>query len=382
MDTEKIGKFIAECRKEKNMTQSELAEQLGVSDKTISNWENARCMPDISLFKPLCELLEISINELISGEKIKKEEYSKKLEESIIRTIDYTNQKVKQKNQKISMLWIILGVLCVFNAMTTFPSESSWGAWYSILGIGISTIGVIQLTKKYTMGKRIAVSIFYFILFFSLLLLIDYISVIQMKQAPRYRYFTETKNNVIVYQTPFYQVYRINPNTQNEYSILDGKKQYTIDTVPNIPFNRNRTGIDNLIKYQNKYIGNNSNTGNLIGQLPLAEYGFVFQIEPENLTLSIHYHMTDWYKNENQYIEKGLVYNSVSIFALIDNVQTIQYHFSGKTYQTTRKQVEENYPNFQEIIENGIKKDKFNLYLENKINDEEFIKEIFQKIIK
>ena len=104
MDFEKIGKFIAKCRKEKNLTQSELAEQLGVSDKTISNWENARCMPDLSLFKPLCEILGISINELLSGERIKKEEYQEKLEENILRTIDYTNQKVAEKNQKISML--------------------------------------------------------------------------------------------------------------------------------------------------------------------------------------------------------------------------------------------------------------------------------------
>ena len=98
MDFEKIGKFIAKCRKEKNLTQSELAEQLGVSDKTISNWENARCMPDLSLFKPLCEILGISINELLSGERIKKEEYQEKLEENILRTIDYTNQKVAEKN--------------------------------------------------------------------------------------------------------------------------------------------------------------------------------------------------------------------------------------------------------------------------------------------
>ena len=127
MDFEKIGKFIAKCRKEKNLTQSELAEQLGVSDKTISNWENARCMPDLSLFKPLCEILGISINELLSGERIKKEEYQEKLEENILRTIDYTNQKVAEKNQKISMLWIVFGVLLVLASMTIFPSESSWG---------------------------------------------------------------------------------------------------------------------------------------------------------------------------------------------------------------------------------------------------------------
>ena len=55
MNQEKIGRFIAECRKEKNMTQQELAEKLGVSDRTVGNWENGRNMPDLSLFTPLCK---------------------------------------------------------------------------------------------------------------------------------------------------------------------------------------------------------------------------------------------------------------------------------------------------------------------------------------
>ena len=75
MNQEKIGKFIAECRKAKKLTQSELAEKLGVTDKSVSNWENGRNMPDLSLFKSLCELLDISINDLISGEKLSKEIY-------------------------------------------------------------------------------------------------------------------------------------------------------------------------------------------------------------------------------------------------------------------------------------------------------------------
>ena len=78
MNQEKIGKFILECRKNKKLTQSELAEKLGVTDKSISNWENGRNMPDLSLFKPLCDILEISINDLISGEKVSKDKYQDK----------------------------------------------------------------------------------------------------------------------------------------------------------------------------------------------------------------------------------------------------------------------------------------------------------------
>ena len=74
MNQEKIGKFIAECRKMKKMTQQDLAEKLGVTDRAISNWENGKNMPDLSLFKPLCKELEISINDLISGEKVIEKE--------------------------------------------------------------------------------------------------------------------------------------------------------------------------------------------------------------------------------------------------------------------------------------------------------------------
>lgn len=74
MNQEKIGRFIAENRKAKKLTQEELAEKLGITNKSISKWENGNCLPDSSLFKPLCEILGISINELFAGEKLNDEE--------------------------------------------------------------------------------------------------------------------------------------------------------------------------------------------------------------------------------------------------------------------------------------------------------------------
>src|SRR5574344_51840 len=153
MNQEKIGKFIAKCRKEKNMTQSELAEKLGVTDKSVGNWENARCMPDLSLFKPLCDELNISINDFISGEK------------NIINTIDYTNKKINEKNNLIGMILIVFGVLISITAMTIFASESSWGSIYSVFGGIISLIGVSRFTKKLTHAKRLLCNFGYFIAF-------------------------------------------------------------------------------------------------------------------------------------------------------------------------------------------------------------------------
>ena len=96
MNQEKIGLFIAKLRKENNMTQQDLAEKLGVSDRTVGNWENGRNLPDVSLFKPLCNSLNITVNDLISGEII--DNNKEKLEENLINTIEYSNKKIEGKN--------------------------------------------------------------------------------------------------------------------------------------------------------------------------------------------------------------------------------------------------------------------------------------------
>ena len=111
MNQEKIGRFIAELRKEKKMTQINLANKLGITDRAISKWENGRGLPDLSLLTPLCEILDVSINELLSGSRLDKKDYQEKLEENIINTIDYTNKKIK-KTKKIFV--IILSVIIMF----------------------------------------------------------------------------------------------------------------------------------------------------------------------------------------------------------------------------------------------------------------------------
>lgn len=188
MDQEKIGKFIAECRKNKKLTQAELAGKLGVTEKSISNWENGRNMPDLSLFKPLCDELEISINELISGEKINDKEYFNKSEENIINTLDYSNKRINNKNNFVGIILIIFGISIPITALSIFPSESSWGSIYSILGVIISFIGIRNFTKNLNYIKRIVCNFLYFVFCFSFLLIVDYISVVTIHQAPRFSY--------------------------------------------------------------------------------------------------------------------------------------------------------------------------------------------------
>ena len=138
--------------------------------------------------------------------------------------------------------------------MSIFPSDSSWGSVYSVFGIIVSIVGINKLTKKQKLWKRIAFSLIYFIVFLAMLMIIDYIGVITIKQAPRFSYLKSYySNNVIEYKAPFYTVYRLNHDTPNEYYIIDTKNKYSKDTIPNIPFNRTKSGIDNIIDFRYWY---------------------------------------------------------------------------------------------------------------------------------
>lgn len=113
MNQKDVGKFISELRKNKKITQEELAEKLGVNNRTISRWENGNNMPDVSLYKPLCDELNITINELLSGKKLSEKEYQEKLEENIVNTIDYSNKKINKKNNIIFATIFIIVLLIV-----------------------------------------------------------------------------------------------------------------------------------------------------------------------------------------------------------------------------------------------------------------------------
>ena len=96
MDQIKIGKFIADERKRKGYTQKQLSEKLAISDKTISKWERGNGFPEVSLLLPLCNELEITVNELLSGERVSEEEYLKKAEENMVNLVRETQESKKK----------------------------------------------------------------------------------------------------------------------------------------------------------------------------------------------------------------------------------------------------------------------------------------------
>ena len=96
MDQIKIGQFIAQTRKEKGMTQRQLADELLISDKTISKWETGKGMPEVSLMMPLCEILGISVNELLSGERLSDDKYKQRAEENIVNILGEKQTNIKR----------------------------------------------------------------------------------------------------------------------------------------------------------------------------------------------------------------------------------------------------------------------------------------------
>ena len=105
MDQLKIGKFIADCRKRKNLTQMQLSEKLGITDKAVSKWERGVAMPDTSIMLELCDILSISVNELLSGERINMENDNQKTEQLLLDMA----KELEKKNKTIwSSMWAIM----------------------------------------------------------------------------------------------------------------------------------------------------------------------------------------------------------------------------------------------------------------------------------
>lgn len=108
-----IGKFISSERKRKGYTQKQLAEKLGISDKTVSKWETGNGFPEVSLLLPLCSELDITVNELLCGERVSEEDYIKKAEENMVNMI-----KEKEENRKKAKLTIAIGIISTVAFLT------------------------------------------------------------------------------------------------------------------------------------------------------------------------------------------------------------------------------------------------------------------------
>lgn len=152
MNQQITGKFIAHKRKEKNLTQEQLAEKLGVSNKTISKWETGKCMPDYTVVKSLCEELGITVAELMDGEASEEKSVRTYDEEQIMNLLKRTQDLEKQKNLLYGILLIVMGI--ALQALSHTLDGSGVKDFFSGLLLGISIAEM--LAGVYVVGKSIA----------------------------------------------------------------------------------------------------------------------------------------------------------------------------------------------------------------------------------
>ena len=144
MDQVKIGKFIADCRRKANFTQMQLAEKLGITDRAISKWETGKSLPDSSIMLELCSMLDITVNDLLSGEVVTMDNYNKELENNLL-------EMVKQKEEadkSLLKLEIVLGIIAVVPlfAAVIIASIVPMEEWKGGLLVGLSLLPLLIAT--------------------------------------------------------------------------------------------------------------------------------------------------------------------------------------------------------------------------------------------
>lgn len=137
MDQIKIGKFIAAMRKEQALTQRELADILSISDKTVSKWECGKGLPEVSFMLPLCSVLHITVNELLTGERIADTDYQKQAEENMINLM-----KENEENKKRMAMSVICGIITII-AVVSLIIIASYLEMPTAARIGILVLAVV-----------------------------------------------------------------------------------------------------------------------------------------------------------------------------------------------------------------------------------------------
>lgn len=150
MNQEAIGKFIAACRKEKNLTQMQLAEKLNITNRAVSKWETGKSCPDVSIMMKLCDILGITVNELLSAERISMENYQKKAEENLMELKRKKNQAQKSL-LRTELIWLVIALLLSplhFAVNYYFPENSGTGVSLLIAIAGL-ILFVVYFVKYY-----------------------------------------------------------------------------------------------------------------------------------------------------------------------------------------------------------------------------------------
>lgn len=164
MNQTEVGKFIAKCRKEKKLTQAQLAEKLSITDRAVSKWETGKSMPDSSIMLELCEILGITVNELLSGEEIDIESYEKKADENLI-ALKRRDENNMTKNVIISILFsvtLLIGIMVCLICNIAISGKLTWSLIpvSSIVFAWVISFPSIILGKRGIMVSSLSLSVF------------------------------------------------------------------------------------------------------------------------------------------------------------------------------------------------------------------------------
>lgn len=217
MNQIRIGNTIIKNRKLKKITQTELADILGVSNRTVINWETGKCLPDYSLLLPLCNALDITINELLTE---KKESNSKTTEEIIIEYLDRNrNQNIKEY-QKLGKILLYGGTtLSFFTLFCLEPTFLEIVNMYPIIGMLLACWGFTYINRKYTFKKRFKLNILFFITFFLIVFGYDIIEVKMKNNIPRYQLTAIARLGITYIETPLYDAYSCY-ETEDKFTLI------------------------------------------------------------------------------------------------------------------------------------------------------------------
>ena len=221
MNQEKIGKFICKCRKEKKLTQEEFAEKIGVNSRSVSRWETGKNIPDFSLYESICKELGITINELLSGENISKDDYQKEFEKNVINLVDTVKEENKSSHWFLNIIVGILGLICLCYLGYGFYCSFEFKLSYDDMkGIEINPIDAknidITIRQSATMKYIITNAEDYGIIF------LTYYQTLDAKNSDKENLFLDPSGNKIDTTTSGYFTERI----KLEYSNI--KKNYKV----------------------------------------------------------------------------------------------------------------------------------------------------------
>lgn len=223
MNQEKIGHFIKQLRKEKGISQEELATIFNVSNRTVSRWETGFNMPDISLLSEIAEYFEVSVDDLLQGERTNsKIEYK----QSIVRIEEYSKNSLKTEISTIITIGLnLFGLIMIISGFILFPSDSSWSSIFAYCGTIVILISIFMFSRIFKLNLKYAfASIFLCLVSFSIIFSIsDYLAIKYFNQIPRFRITTTYDSNYpdfLIYEKPFYKVLVKNAGTEYQEVVI------------------------------------------------------------------------------------------------------------------------------------------------------------------